>query len=235
MGLDREQIEAVRRGHPIFFWGSVAMLALLVLAAGVVLSRVPRYMHEAAVMDERMDAEERQTRDRILDSRARRSALAIALMRRELTLRSLEESGVHLAISTEDSTLALRHGSATLRRIPVQIGPDSTVRAPDGRSWRLVRALGERRLAEKQVDPTVVIPEWVYVGAGEPVPPESERRVEGALGQYVLRLNDGTEIYSQPETGPFAGAVKPGAFRAAEGDLAAIFEAVSAETPVYIY
>lgn len=235
MPLDRRTIGNLKKEHPVFFWGVASLLALLLVATITVAVRVPSYMSEAALLDERMSETERETRDQILDSQARRSALALALMRRELALRSMEEKGVHLAISTEDSTLALRHGSATLREVPVAIGPDSVITAPDGRTWRFIRALGERHVADRETSPSYVIPEWVYIGQGQPVPPEGERRMSGALGKYVLRLDDGTEIYSEPEAGPFADRPKPGAFMVAEGDLQAIFEAVRAQAPVYIY
>lgn len=235
MADSRRSLGELRRDHPVFFWGILAVVVLLISATAAVAIRVPQYQREAAQLDERMDETEKETRDRILDARTRRSGLAIALLQRELRLKALEEKRIHLAISIEDSTLALRHGPATLRQVPVEIGADSVIRAPDGRTWRLIRALGERHLDEKQTNPTVTIPEWVYVSRNEPVPAEEARRVEGGLGRYVLRLDDGTEIYSVPKSGPFAGSVKPGGFMVAEKDMAAIFEAVKGETPVYIF
>lgn len=235
MRLDRRSLERLKQEHPIFFWGTATVLALLLIATIAVGVRVPLYMSEASVLDERMTETEREMRDRILDSRARRSELAVALLRRELTLRSMEEKGLHLAISTQESTLYLRHGSATLREVPIGIGPDSVIQAPDGRTWRFVRALGERHVKSRDTSPSYVTPEWVYIGRGEAVPPEGERSVSGALGRYVLELDDGTVIYSQPESGPFAEQVKPASFVAAESDLKAIFEAIRAQAPVYIY
>lgn len=235
MAEPKRSLNDLRRDHPVFFWGMLALALLLVAATTVVAVRIPTYQEQANLLDSRMDETERATRDRILDSQTRRSALALALLQRELRLKAMEEEGLHLAISTEDSTLALRHGPATLRQVPVQIGADSTVRAANGQSWRLIRPLGERHLDEKLTNPEVAIPEWVYVSRGEPVPPEEERRVEGALGRYVLRLDDGTEIYTTPEAGPFVGQVKPAGFLVREEDMRAIFDAIRRDTPVYIY
>jgi hypothetical protein len=235
MADSSDRTRDLRRDHPVFFWGAVAVAALLLAATAAVASRIPRYHHDASVLDRQMSETERETRDRILNSRAQRSRMAVALLRHELKLKSLAEKGIHLAISTEDSTLTLRHGSADLRRIPVEIGRDSVIRAPDGRSWRFVRALGERHVAEKAVNPDEPIPEWVYVSRGQPVPPEEQRRIEGGNGRYVLRLDDGTEIYSRPERGPLAQGVKPAAFVASERDLRTIFDAVGTDVPVYIY
>lgn len=226
----------LRREHPVFVWGTAAVLALLLVATIVAATRIPTYRAEAAELESRLTAAERETRDRVLESQARRSELAVALLARELRLRALEEDGLHLALSVEDSTLALRNGQATLRETRVAIGADTTVSAPDGRSWRLVRALGERHLQEKETSPTLTVPEWVYVARGEAVPPEDARRVEGGLGRYVLRLDDGTEIYTRPESGPFATGVKPASFVVEnEEDLSAIFDALKVDTPVYIY
>ena len=175
------------------------------------------------------------TRDSLLQHQEKRTQLAVAVLRRDLRIRSLEEKKQHLAIVLEDSVLELRHGRAILRRARLAIGADSTVRAPDGRTWRLIRPVGERKIAERQSSPTYTVPEWVYVSRGQPVPAENDRKIAGALGAYVIRLDDGTEIYSQPSSGPLADAVKPGAFMAQSGDLAAIFDAVDEDTPVYIY
>jgi hypothetical protein len=226
---------AFRRDHPGFFWGMLTLMFLFVGATVVVALRIPKYEEEAAALSQRMTEAERATRDRVLQSRAKRSDLAVALLKRELRIRELEERKLHLAISTEDSTLYLRHGKATLRAVPVRIGPDSVIRGPDGRTWRFVRALGERHVADKERSPTYTVPEWVYVSRGEPVPPENERQVEGGLGRYVLRLDDGTEIYSEPKTGPLADGIKPAAFMVRERDLLAIFDAVRKDTPVFIY
>lgn len=235
MSEGTQSLKELRRRHPIFFWGSSLVLLLLLVGSAIMMVRVPYYRSDAALLDERMSETERETRDRILDSRSRRAQLALALIQREMRIKSMEEKGIHLALSTEDSMLYLRHGPATLRQARVEIGPDSVIDAPDGRTWRFVRALGERHLADKEQDPTYTIPEWVYVGQGMAVPEESQRRVRGALGKYLLTLDDGTEIYSRPETGPFVEGAKPASYAVAERDLQAIFDAIGVDAPVYIY
>lgn len=235
MSEPRPSNRGLRREHPLFFWGTLAVVGLFIAAAAVVASRVPRYRAETEHFNSQLTAAQRATRDSLLQHQQKRTQLAVAVLRRDMRIRSLENKKRHLAIVLEDSVLELRHGRATLRRARLTIGPDSTIRAPDGRTWRLVRPVGERKIADKQNTPTYTIPEWVYVSRGQPVPPEGERRVRGGLGTYVLRLDDGTEIYSQPSAGPLAETVKPAAFMARARDLAAIFDAVGEDTPVYIY
>lgn len=227
--------DGFRREHPVFFWGSLALIALFVAAAGAVAWRVPRYHAQAAQIAERMTAEQRRTRDELLQHRRRRTQLAIAVMQRDLRIKSLETNQRHLAIVLKDSTLELRQGRALLRRAKLVMGPDSIVHGPDGRSWRFVQGIGERHIASRQQNPTVTIPEWVYVSRGQPVPPEGERRVAGGMGAYVITLDDGTQIYSQPLAGPLKDGVIPAAFMARAVDLVAIFDAVNEDTPVYIY
>jgi hypothetical protein len=235
MNDPRPPRRGLRREHPVFFWGTLLVAVLLAGAAAVVANRVPRYREETQHFNAQLTAAQRATRDSLLAQQEKRTELAVAVLRRDMRIRSLDNSKRHLAIILEDSMLELRQGRATLRKARLSIGADSTVRAPDGRTWRLVRPVGERKIAERQNSPTYTVPEWVYVSRGEPVPAESERRVAGGLGTYVIRLDDGTEIYSQPTRGPLENAVKPGAFMAQARDLAAIFDAVGEDTPVYIY
>ncbi len=219
----------------MFFWGTLVLATLFIAAAAVIGMRVPRYQEETAHFNAQLTAAQRATRDSLLEHQQKRTQLAVAVLRRDMRIRSLEERKRHLAIVLEDSVLELRHGRATLRRAKLTIGPDSTIRAADGRTWRLIRPVGERKIAERQNSPTYTVPEWVYVSRGQPVPAEGERKIKGALGTYVIRLDDGTEIYSKPTAGPLAETVKPGAFMAQARDLAAIFDAVGEDTPVYIY
>ena len=235
MADTRTSLRQLRGDHPVFFWGMVSLAGLLLVLTLTVAFRIPQYARQMAMMENELDGAERETRDRILHSQTRRSELALALLQREMRLKSLQEKEIHLAVNTQDSTLALRHGAATLREIPIAVGGDSVIRAPDGRTWRFVRAAGERHLKERQSSPTVTIPEWVYISRGQPVPPEGDRRIDGGGGRYVLVLDDGTEIYSRPEEGPLSTGVKPGAFMADEDELQAIFDALKIETPVYIY
>lgn len=219
----------------MFFWGTLLLAGVFVAGAVSVAMRVPRYRMETEHFNAQLTAAQRATRDSLLQHQQRRTELAVAVLRRDLRVRSLEQRKQHLAIVLEDSMLELRFGRSTVRRIRVYVGRDSTVRAEDGRIWRLIQPVGERRIAQLQRSPTYIIPEWVYVSRGDSVPPEDQRRVPGGLGEYVIRLDDGTEIYSRPTRGPLTEAVKPGSFMVRPGDMAAIFAALSEDTPVYIY
>lgn len=223
------------RKHPLFFWGILLVIILLLLATGWVARRVPEYRKTAAAYERELSVEERATRNRLLASSARGAQLTLAMIEREHKLKLLTTKGLHLAIDLSDSTLSLRHGPATLRKVRVQVGSDSVIQAPDGRTWRFVRPLGERSIVRKSTRAAYTIPEWVYVSRGKPVPSEEERRIEGGLGRYVLTLEDGVTIYSTPASGPLSEGTVPASFRVREADLASIYDAVPTETPVFIY
>lgn len=224
-----------RREHPAFFWGALALIVLFLGGAAAVASRIPRYRSEAAQITARMSAAEKATQQEILGHRQQRTQLAVALLQRDIRIRSLQTRGTHLAIVLKDSVLELRQGRATLRRVKLTIGPDSIVRAPDGRTWRFVRGVGERRVTGLAQGGDVTIPEWAYVARGEPVPTEAQRHVAGGMGSYAITLDDGSVIYSHPQAGPFKDGVIPGSFMTSAHDLDAIFAVVKQDTPVYIY
>lgn len=227
--------DGFRREHPVFFWGTAALIALLVIGSLAVGMRIPRYNREADQITSRMTAEQKRTQAELTQNRQRRTQLAVAVLQRDMRIKSLETKQRHLAIVLADSMLELRQGRATLRRAKLSIGADSIVRGQDGRTWRFVRGVGERHIARLAQNPTITVPDWVYVSRGQAVPPEGDRRVAGGMGAYVITLDDGTTIYSQPGAGPLKDAVIPAGFMAQARDLAAIFDAVKEDTPVYIY
>ena len=134
--------EGFRREHPVFFWGSVALIAIFVAAAAAVAMRIPRYNRETEMFTAQMTAAQKQTQTELLQNRQRRTQLAVAVLQRDMRIRSLQTAKRHLAIVLKDSVLELRQGRATLRRAKLTIGPDSIIRAPDGRQWRFVRGMG---------------------------------------------------------------------------------------------
>ena len=79
-----------RAEHPVFFWGTVSLIALLAIAAAAVGWRIPRYNREADEIASRMNAEQRRTRGDApashatdADSRARGAPLAARQRRKE--------------------------------------------------------------------------------------------------------------------------------------------------------
>src|SRR5215207_567409 len=104
----------MRREHPVFFWGTLALAGLFLAAAAAVAMRVPRYRAETAHFNAQLTAAQRATRDSLMAHQQKRTQLAVAVLRRDMRIRSLANSKRHLAIVIEDSVLELRQGRATL-------------------------------------------------------------------------------------------------------------------------
>jgi len=211
------------------------MLLLLLLAIGLfdgfLLLRRSRYREESARLRAGMSTLERTRADAIVSAQADRAELMLELMRRQAE----GDDGLHLAISTDSSYLALDRGPARLRQMTVEIGPERRVGvAPDTMHVAIprgVRAIQRLLTAADRYE----LPAWVWVDRGLPVP--VVRADSGWLGRGAVVTTGGTLIYSLPAAGPLADSsyVMPGSIRVSAGDLAAIRANLSSGMRVYFF
>lgn len=211
------------------------LLALLLLAIGLfdgfILLRRARYREESARLRAGMSALERTRADAIVSAQADRAELMLELMRRQAE----GDDGLHLAISTDSSYLALDRGPARLREMKALIGPERRVGlAPDTMHVAIPRGVrAVQRLLT--VSDRYELPAWVWIDRGLPVP---EVRADSAwVGRGAIVTTGGTLIYSLPASGPLADSsyVMPGSIRVPAVDLAAIRENLSLGTRVYFF
>ncbi len=211
------------------------LLALLLLAIGLfdgfILLRRARYREESTRLRAGMSALERTRADAIVSAQADRAELMLELMRRQAE----GDDGLHLAISTDSSYLALDRGPARLREMKALIGPERRVGlAPDTMHVAIprgVRAVQRLLTASDRYE----LPAWVWIDRGLPVP---EVRADSAwVGRGAIVTTGGTLIYSLPASGPLADSsyVMPGSIRVPAVDLAAIRENLSLGTRVYFF
>jgi hypothetical protein len=178
-----------------------------------------------------MSTLERARADAIVAAQADRAELMLELMRRQ----AVGDDGLHLAISTDSSYLALDRGSARLRQFSVEIGPARRVGvAPDTVHVAIprgVRAVQRLLAASDRYE----LPAWVWVDRGLPVP--AVRADTGWVGRGAIVTTGGTLIYSLPTAGPLADSsyVLPGSLRVPAGDLAAIRENLFSGMRVYFF
>ncbi len=211
------------------------LLVLLLLAIGLfdgfLVLRRSRYREETARLRAGMSILERTRADAIVSAQADRAALMFELMRRQAE----GDDGLHLAISTDSSYLALDRGAARLRVITAEIGParrvglvPDTMRVAIPRGVRVIQRL---LTAADRYE----LPAWVWVDRGLPVP--AVRADSGWVGRGAIVTTGGTLIYSRPDSGPLADSsyVMPGSIRVPGGDLAAIRENLSAGMRVYFF
>ena len=211
------------------------LLVLLLLAIGLfdgfLLLRRSRYREESTRLRSGMSTLERTRADAIVSAQADRAELMLELMRRQAE----GDDGLHLAISTDSSFLALDRGSARLRVITAEIGPERRVGlAPDTMHVAIprgVRAIQRLLTGSDRYE----LPAWVWVDRGLPVP--AVRADSGWVGRGAIVTTGGTLIYSLPASGPLADSsyVMPGSIRVPAGDLAAIRENLSSGMRVYFF
>lgn len=211
------------------------LLILLLLAIGALdgflLLRRARYREESARLRAGMTVLERTRADAIVSSQADRAELMLELMRRQ----SEGDERLHLAVNTDSSYIALDRGSARLREIKAEIGPERRVGvAPD--TMRVAVPRGVRAVQRLLTNSDrYELPAWVWVDRGLPVP--AVRADSGWVGRGAIVTTGGTLIYSLPAAGPLADSsyVMPGSLRVPAADLAAIRANLSAGMRVYFF
>lgn len=207
------------------------LLVSFLLLDGFLLVRRTRYREETARLRAGMSELEQKRADAILAADADKATLMLEIMRRQ----AQGDDGIHLAVNTDSSFVALDQGGARLRTMPARIGPERRVGTPPD-TLRVVVPRGlrmiERLLGDDDVWP---LPSWLWADRGQPAP--AERSGPGWTGPQAIVTSGGTLLYALPETGPLADSsyVMPGAIRLAASDLRAIRENLTAGTRVYFY
>lgn len=208
-----------------------ATLLLLVVADGLLLWRRSRYRAEIDRLRTGMTAIERQRTDAIVAADEDKAEVMLELMRRQ----SQGDDAIHLAVNTDSGFVALERGSARLRRMPAQIGPERRVgTAPD--TVHMVVPRGVRTIERLLGDSSrYELPVWLWNDRGLPLP--ADRSSAGWTGPAAIVTTGGTLLYAKPATGPLADSsyVMPGAIRLAASDLRAIRENLVRGTRVYFF
>lgn len=217
--------------YPRIVTGSVLCIAVLLLTDLVLVYKRLQYGRELVRMRASMTEIERRRVDAIAASEENRLAIAAELLRRQ----ALGDTELHLVVDAERGLLHLQRQGARLREMRVRLGREASVGTPPD-AVLLSPPLG-KRLVARVVDDTFrwMVPEWVYVDRGWPVP--ADRRVPGALGPLAILLDSGAVVYSRPALGPLADTsyVLPGSVRAEAPDLEAIRENLEPGIAVYFH
>lgn len=222
--------EELRRRSPGFVAALGIIVATFVAIDALLLYKRTQYVDEIARLRTGMDVYVRRRSTAIVTSRAQRQQLEMELVRREARW----GKALHLSVALDTSRMYLSSDGAVLRSIPIQAGPARRVGRAD--TTRVTVPRGARTV-ERVLGPmdAWTVPDWVYHDRRLSVP--SNRMVAGALGPAAIVLDDGTVIYSEPQTGPLADSsyVLPGAVRARASDLEAIVPDVAKGMAVYLY
>lgn len=210
-----------------------AVCALLVIGNVVAAVRVLGYRRDLARLRNEMSDGERNRVDLALESAANRAKAVAEQVRRQ----SHSDRELHLAVQLDSSRMLLERDGVVLREMPIALGKTGVVGvAPDSHRVEVVR--GARAVARVVGSgETWEAPAWLFRDRGLMVPPDSARRIKGALGRAAFLFADGTPIYALPANGPLADStyVMPGAILLRSDDLRAIAPNVAPGLTVYFY
>ncbi|MFT5144449.1 MAG: L,D-transpeptidase ErfK/SrfK [Rhodothermales bacterium] len=158
-------------------------------------------------------------------------------MRTQRALDRLRPKSPYLVVSTTDNTFQLIAGSDTLRQGICSTGSYTNLVAGDGQSWLFATPRGRFSVQDKRVNPVWSKPDWAFVEAGLPIPPQghASRYERGVLGRYALSLGDGYLVHGTPYQRLLGQPVTHGCVRLGELDLEAVYLAMNAGAAVYIY
>jgi len=219
-------------------WLNLLLLALGlsgVLFARYHRQRVSTRFDHVLVEEQRTPNDAKRMKDELATNELSRSQLEKELDGRMKFLQSLKSENFYIAVDTQANKLRFYYGDTVLREDDVAVGPNATIKAPDGKTWTFIPLKGSFPVEGKLVDYAWRIPEWIYAMNHQPIPAERPV-IEGGLGKYVIFLPNNYVIHSPPvEKSPLKGP-KPGSFMVSEEALKAIWERiVLKQTPVYVF
>lgn len=138
-------------------------------------------------------------------------------------------------ISLEDHRLYVLEGGEIVWSSPIGTGTGSELRAGAQR-WDFSTPTGEFRIQYKEMDPVWVLPDWVFVERGEPIPPwdDPTRWVEDELGAAALYLTREIAIHGTDRPDLLGSPVSHGCIRMSNQDVLRLYQEVEVGTPVII-
>jgi|GEM_PF-307789 len=150
--------------------------------------------------------------------------------------RPASDDGRHIRISVEERRLHVMEGDRILWSAVVGVGTGDTLTIPDNH-WEFFTPPGSYQVQRKERDPVWLLPDWVFVRRGEPIPPRDSplRREEGMLGAAALYLTPEIAIHGTDELEGLGHAVSHGCIRMADDDIIRLYEEIEVGAPVVVY
>ena len=154
----------------------------------------------------------------------------------------LEPGSPYVVIRLSENRLMLVEGRDVVWEAPVATGTGFRLEG-DRESWEFDTPRGVFRIERKEKDPVWIMPDWAFIEAGRPVPPQDSplRRREGMLGSTALYIGYELAIHgtNRPELvldpDPDNRRVSHGCIRMTDEDARRLFHEVDVGTLVLIY
>ena len=139
-------------------------------------------------------------------------------------------------ISLEEHRLYVLDGERVLWSAKIGTGTGEQLEGA-GQRWDFSTPRGGFRIQLKERDPVWMLPAWVFVERGEPVPPidSPKRRVEGALGAAALYLTEEIAIHGTDQPELLGDDISHGCIRMSNEDVLRLYEELEVGAPVIIY
>jgi lipoprotein-anchoring transpeptidase ErfK/SrfK len=144
--------------------------------------------------------------------------------------------GRHVRISLAEHRLYVMQGERVLWSAVVGTGTGERLSGPT-RDWEFSTPRGSFRVQRKERNPVWVLPDWVFVKRGEPIPAwdAPERRVEDMLGDAALYISPEIAIHGTDQPELLGNGVSHGCIRMSNRDVLRLYAQIEVGTPVIIY
>jgi hypothetical protein len=145
-------------------------------------------------------------------------------------------SGRHVRVSLDDHRLYVMDGERVVWSAAVGTGTGEVLAGPE-EIWEFSTPRGAFRVQSKEREPVWILPDWVFVKRGEPIPRIDSplRRVEGMLGEAALYLTPEIAIHGTDEPELLGTDVSHGCIRMSNEDVRRLYEEMDVGVPVIIF
>jgi L,D-transpeptidase ErfK/SrfK len=215
---------------------SAAIILLLIFLIAIPVYIAPSLQHSWG-----KSRSECKVDSALLSDKAIRKQVAVInteITRLERKLASFIPTQTYIVINTTDNRFSLYRNRQLIREGFVSSGSYTLLKTEDGeKEWIFRTPRGRFTIQGKTTHPVWRKPDWAFVEEGLPIPgPAHPSRFEyGVLGDYALSLGDGYLIHGTLYQRLLGMPVTHGCIRLNDDDLAAVFNALSIGSKVYIY
>ena len=219
----------------------VALISIAVVLLLFFMIAVPVYIAPALQHSWGKSRAECRVDLALLSDKAIRKQIAVInteTTKLERKLASFIPTQTYIVINTTDNRFSLYRNRQLIREGFVSSGSYTLLKTEDGeKEWIFRTPRGRFTIQGKTTHPVWRKPDWAFVEEGLPIPgPAHPSRYEyGVLGDYALSLGDGYLIHGTLYQRLLGMPVTHGCIRLNDDDLAAVYNALSIGSKVYIY
>ena len=154
----------------------------------------------------------------------------------------LRHDGPYVVVHLAENRVFVFEGARSLWSAPAGTGTEFRLDT-EQHQWRFSTPRGLFHIRRMEKDPLWQVPDWHFVEAGGPIPPENDpsRFIPGVMGNTTIYLGDGIAIHgtNQPELlldpDPEARRVSHGCIRLTNEAARTLMYMVDVGTPVLVF